>query len=349
MVIDGRVVRIGIAGLGEMGQLHLRNALEMDGVEVVAVAAARPGHAERVAAECAPGARATGYDELFAADDVDAVVLAARSIDHARHAISVLEHGKHLLLEKPGATTLADAERLRAVAEAHPDAVAQVAYNRRFDTAFGEARRRIQEGAIGRPLMALMTSRDMEWPEGENPRDTGGFLLDMAAHDYDMACWLLGQEPVEVDAARQALVHPELGEVDDCDNALVRIRFDGGALATTHVSRTCAYGHDVRCEVVGTDGSVFVGNGAGGPGTTVVGRDRRDEFPGDFRARFEDGYRGELAAFVAACRGEETEIPGLADDRRAVAIGVAARASAVAGRPLAVGEDWPWNGGFTEA
>lgn len=340
-------MRIGIAGLGEMGQVHLQNALAIDGVEVVAVAAARDGQAQRVANELAPGARACGYEELFAADDVDGVVLAARSIDHARHAATVIEHGKHLLLEKPGATTLADADRMRAAADAHPGTVIQVAYNRRFDAGFREARRRVHEGAIGRPLMVLMTSRDMEWPEGENPRDTGGFLLDMAAHDYDMACWLLGQEPVEVAADRQALVHPELGEVDDCDNAIVRIRFDGDALATTHVSRTCAYGHDVRCEVVGTDGSVFVGNGAGGPGVSVVGRDRRPDFPGDFRARFEDGYRGELEAFVAACRGEEAEIPGLADDRRAVAIGIAARASAVAGRPLAVGEDWPWDGGFT--
>ena len=339
-------MRVGIAGLGEMGQVHLQNALAMDDIDVVAVAAAREGHAERVASELASDVRPCSYDELFAADDIDAVALAARSIDHAEHAVRVLEHGKHLLLEKPGATTIAGAERLRAAAADRSHLVVQVAYNRRFDPDFREARRLVSAGAVGRPLMVLMTSRDMEWPAGENPRDTGGFLLDMAAHDYDMACWLLGQEPVEVDVARQALVHPELGAVGDCDNAIVRITFDGGAVASTHVSRTCSFGHDVRCEVVGSEGSIFVGNGAGSAGVAVVGAERRPDFPSDFRARFASGYRAELSAFAAACRGENGEIPGLADDGRAVAIGVAARASAVAGRPLAVGEDWPWNGGF---
>ena len=65
-------------------------------------------------------------------------------------------------------------------------------------------------------------------------------------------------------------------------------------------------------------------------------------FPQDYRELFKDAYAAELAAFVAACAGEGPPGPSLIDDRRAVAIGVAARASAVAGRPLEVGPDWPW-------
>ena len=62
----------------------------------------------------------------------------------------------------------------------------------------------------------------------------------------------------------------------------------------------------------------------------------------DYRERFADAYLGELAAFVAARAGEGPRGPGLEEDARAVAIGVAARASAVAGRPLEVGPDWRW-------
>src|SRR5438094_2179882 len=204
-----------------MGVVHARNALALDGVELAAVAAARPGRAEEVAAEL--GVRGCTYDELFAADDVEAVVLAARSIDHARLGCQVLAAGKHLLLEKPGATTLRDHAALRAAAV--PRLVLQVAYMRRYDAAFVEARRLVSVGAVGTPLAVLMTSRDTEWPEGEDPRDTRGFLLDMASHDYDTACWMLGQEPVEVYAARQAEVYPELLELGDLDNALVTIRF----------------------------------------------------------------------------------------------------------------------------
>ena len=80
----------------------------------------------------------------------------------------------------------------------------QVGYQRRFDAGFVEAKRIVDEGGIGQPLIVLATSRDIEWPEGELPRDTGGFLLDMASHDYDAVCWFLGGKPVEVSALRQA-------------------------------------------------------------------------------------------------------------------------------------------------
>jgi predicted dehydrogenase len=331
-------VRLGVAGLGGMGFVHARNALEVRGARLVAVASARPGRAEEVGREL--GVEPCTYDELFARDDVDAVVVAARSVDHAEVASAVLAAGKHLLLEKPGATSLPGHARLRAMARAmaRPWPVVQLGYQRRFDAGYLEARRLVDEGAIGQPLVVLATSRDMDWPEGELPADTGGFLLDMAVHDYDVACWFLGEEPVEVSAVRQARVYPELEALGDLDNALVTIRFAGGGAAVTHVSRTCAYGHDVRCEIVGSEGSLFVGEAGVG---VLTARDRA-RFPQDFRERFADAYRGELAAFVDACRGGEQRGAGLEDDRRAVEIGIAARASAVAGEPRAVGRDWPW-------
>jgi predicted dehydrogenase len=217
-----------------------------------------------------------------------------------------------------------------------------VGYHRRFDGRWVEARRRIEEGAIGRPLVVVGVSRDVRTPEPEDPGPAGGFLLDMASHDYDAACWFLGQEPVEAFVARQASVYPELDALGDLDNAAVTVRFDGGGIATTHVSRTCPWGHDVRVEVVGDEGSVLIGNGASRPGVTLMTRGDAGSFPQDYRELFTDAYAAELAAFAAACLGEGPPGPCLDDDRRAVAIGVAARASAVAGRSLEVGTDWPW-------
>jgi len=327
-------VRLGIAGLGGMGLVHARNARELPSARLVAVAAARPGRAEEVAAEL--DVDACAYEGLIARDDVDAIVVAVRSVDHAEVASTVLAAGKHLLLEKPGATTLAGHGRLRDAVR--PGLVVQLAYQRRFDAGYEEARRLIDEGAIGRPLLVIATSRDMDWPGDELPEHTGGFLLDMSVHDYDLACWFLGEEPVEVSAVRQARVYPDLEALGDLDNALVTIRFADGGAAVTHVSRTCAYGHDVRCEIVGSEGSVFVGPAGAG---LLTARDR-SRFPQDYRERFADAYRAELAAFVDACRGGPARGAGLEDDRRAVEIGIAARASAVAGEPRAVGRDWAW-------
>jgi scyllo-inositol 2-dehydrogenase (NAD+) len=267
----------------------------------------------------------------------------------------LLQAGKHVLLEKPGATTLADHDRLRAGAKAAPDTVLQIAYMRRFDPLFSEARRLVTEGAIGQPLLVRMTSRDEEFPPGEDPADTGGFLLDMAVHDYDTACWVLGQRPTYVSAQRQALVHPQLLEVGDLDNAIVTVGFDGGGLATSHISRTCAFGHDIRAEIMGRDGSIFVGNGADGAGVTILDASSGHRFPRDYQARFRDAFRAEIEHFIAACGAAQGvsnaaaapatsgEAATLADDRLAVETGVAARASAVQERRLTVGQDWPWS------
>lgn len=322
-----------------MGTLHAENAQRVPGAELVAVAAARDGRAEEVGARLEV-AHCT-YAELFARDDLDAVVLAARSVDHGALALEVLRSGKHLFLEKPGATSLAEHGALREESAGRPGQVVQVGYMRRYDAGFVEAHRRVQAGEGGKSLVILLTSRDTEWPADEDPRDTGGFLLDMASHDYDTACWFFDDEPVEVSVARQALVYPELADLGDLDNGLVTIRFARGGIAVTHVSRTSPFGHDIRCEVVGSEGSVFV-RGPGDGAANVVDRSDAERFPADYRARFADAYIAELTAFVDACAGGRPASPTLGDDRRAVATGIAARASAVAGRPLEVGTDWPW-------
>ena len=324
-----------------MGHLHARNAAGLPGARLVAVASTRPERAAAVATEL--DVRGSTYHELLAADDVDAVIVAARSIDHAAWACAVLEAGKHLFLEKPGATSVAGHDAVRAAAAARPDRVVQVGYHRRHDARWLEAQRRVAEGAIGRPLLVIGVARDVRTPEPEDPVPSGGFLLDMASHDYDAACWFLGQEPTEAYAARQWSVFPELEAMGDLDNAAVTVRFDGGGLAAIHVSRTCPWGHDVRVEVVGDEGSVSIGNAVSRTGVTVMRREDGAAFPQDYRELFADAYVAELAAFVAACAGDGPAGPGLSEDRRAVAVGVAARASAVLERPLEVGPDWPWN------
>jgi myo-inositol 2-dehydrogenase / D-chiro-inositol 1-dehydrogenase len=324
-----------------MGSLHARNAARLRGARLVAVASTRPERAAAAAADL--GVRGSTYEELLAAEDVDAVIVAARSIDHAVVARGVLGAGKHLFLEKPGATSVADQESVGAVAAAHPSCVVQVGYHRRYDARWVEAKRRVAEGAIGRPLFVVGVARDVRTAEPEDPVPSGGFLLDMASHDYDAACWFLGQEPTEVHVARQSSVYPELEAMGDLDNAAVTVRFDGGGVASIHVSRTCPWGHDVRVEVVGDEGSVFIANAVSREGVTVMRRADGAAFPQDYRELFADAYVAELAAFVAACSGEGPAGPGLDEDRRAVAVGVAARASAVLDRPLEVGPDWPWN------
>jgi predicted dehydrogenase len=329
-------VRLGIAGTGFISAVHRGCAVRSDGVELVGVASARGRATRDRVGPLDPDVRLLTMDELIGSDDVDAILVCTRTADHADHAVRVLEAGKHLLLEKPGAISLADHDRIDAAAASRPDQVVRVAYHRRHDPGFREVAERVAAGTVGPPFAVGLASRE-DFPPSADDGPAGGFIMDVGVHDFDTARWLLGADPTTA----YALVHNPVYLESDLDNAYVTIGH-GGAVATTHLSRTSALGMEIRCEVIGPDGSVVLAQAATGTGVTVLGPGMEPRFPADCRDRFAAAYQAQMDDFAAACRGEETPNATLADDRFAVATAVAARASATRGEPLEVGPDWPW-------
>jgi len=330
-------LRVGVAGLGPMGMIHVRNALASSEADLVAVAAARPGRADEVAAQMGPAVRPMGYEELFTAPDVDAVVIATQTWGHPEHAVAALRGEKHVLLEKPGATSLAGIELIEEEAGERPDQILRVAYMRRHDPLFVELKRVVTSGEIGEPFAAHMTSRETKPPD-EDQLETGGFIMDLGVHDMDTARWLLGDEPVSVFTASQRHAVPH----SDMDNAYLNIAFQHGRFATCNLARTSVVGHDIRCEVVGTAGAATLSQVPSRGQITVTTRREAGAFPSGFAQRWETAYRRVLDDFVEACLGRPSAGASIADDRTAVATVVAARASAVAAEPLDVGPDWAW-------
>ncbi len=329
-------IRLGIAGTGFISAVHRGCALRSDAVSLAGVASAR-GRAtrDRVGA-LSPEVRLLTMDELVGSDDVDAILVCTRTADHADHAVRVLEAGKHLLLEKPGAISLADHDRIEAAAAAHPGQIVRVAYHRRHDPGFREVVEAVQSGAIGTPFAVQLASRE-DFPPSADDGPAGGFIMDVGVHDFDTARWLLGADP----RTAYALVHNPVYLESDLDNAHITIGL-GDKVATAHLSRTSTLGMEIRCEVIGPDGSVVLAQAATGTGVTVLAAGMEPGFPADCHDRFAAAYQAQMDDFAAACRGEETPNATLADDRFAVAIAVAARASATRGEPLEVGPDWPW-------
>jgi predicted dehydrogenase len=226
--------------------------------------------------------------------------------------------------------------RIGAEALAHPELVARVAYMRRHDSTFREVARLIASGAIGEPFAAKLASRE-DFPPSEDDLAAGGFIMDVGVHDFDTARWLLGKDPDTV----FTFVHSPVFRDADLDNAYVTIGMDG-AVATTHLSRTSKIGMDIRCEVVGPDGSIFLTQAPVTGEISLFAGDSARAFPADCRERFRDAYQTQIDDFGAACRGEDTPNATLEDDRFAVATAVAARASAVRREPLEIGPSWDW-------
>ena len=212
-----------------------------------------------------------------------------------------------------------------------PGQVVRVAYHRRHDPGFCDVARVVRSGEIGEPFAVQLTSRE-DFPPSADDGPAGGFIMDVGVHDFDTARWLLQKDP---DTAYTLAQNPVFRD-DELDNAHITVAH-GGGVATIHLSRTSTLGMEIRCEVIGPDGSVVLAQAGTGAGVTVRSSAAAPGFPADCRDRFAAAYQAQMDGFGGACRGEVTANATLLDDRWAVATAVAARASAGRHEPLRIG------------
>src|SRR5712692_4411956 len=155
----------------------------------------------------------------------------------------------------------------------------------------------------------------------------------MMIHDLDMACWLAGEEPVEVYAAASVLVDPAIGAAGDVDTAVVTLRMPSGALCQISNSRRAVYGYDQRIEAFGAKGALKAENV---PLSTVEFADADgiiSEKPLPFfLERYAEAYRRELDHFIAALDSGTAPLVGGDDGVRALALADAAVESWRTGR-----------------
>ncbi|MEZ5477062.1 MAG: Gfo/Idh/MocA family oxidoreductase [Thiolinea sp.] len=133
-------------------------------------------------------------------------------------------------------------------------------FNRRFDPQFAALKAQMDAGTIGQLETLIITSRDPSPPPAEYIAVSGGLFRDMMIHDFDMARWLLGEEPTRIYATGSVLVDPAIGEAGDVDTASVTLNTASGAIAIITNSRRATYGYDQRVEAFGAKGMLQAGN-----------------------------------------------------------------------------------------
>jgi myo-inositol 2-dehydrogenase/D-chiro-inositol 1-dehydrogenase len=319
-----------------MGALHAETLAPIESIDLVAVADADSGAASRIATST--GAHGyTSLEDLAEQEDVEAWLIATPTTTHPAVVEAALGAGVHILCEKPLALDLVESERLGAQAAA-AGAVLQVGFWRRFAPPWVAARQAIIDGAIGRPLMLRLAQWDADPPPASfcDPTTSGGLAIDCGVHEFDLVGWMTGLGIESVTARNLPLVDPSIGEVGDVDNLVVMLDLDGGAVATVDLSRNCRFGDDVRTEILGADGAVFVD-------LLPVGRARLADANGvrvlhgsETDDAFVGGIRSQATAFARRVRGEPVGVPGAADSTLAVAVGRAVQRSAVEGTPVSV-------------
>ncbi|WP_138511959.1 Gfo/Idh/MocA family oxidoreductase [Rhodoferax bucti] len=335
-------LRIGIVGLGRLGQRHAQ-ALAFSTRNCVLTAACSPVEAEQAYAREQLGIQQvySRYEDLLASPDVDAVVLVTPTSLHADQAIAALQAGKHVFIEKPLALNLPDCERVLAEAEKHPGLIAMVGFVRRFDPSYRAAQAGIEAGDIGRPFIVRSQTCDQNDPEGffvKFAPTSGGIFMDCSVHDIDLARWMLGRpKALRAFATGTIALHPGLAACGDVDNGIAVVEFEGGAKAVLYASRTMAHGHETSTEVIGTAGKLTIGEHAARD--RIVTSDAhgvRHAVLKDFYERFQAAFAAEMAEFVAACRGETQLTLTLSDAMEATRIGLAIARSLQSGMPEAV-------------
>jgi inositol 2-dehydrogenase len=278
-------------------------------------------------------------DELIALPDLDAVVISTPTSTHCDLVIAAAAAGKAIFCEKPLALTLEENHRILA-AIAQTQVPLQVGFMRRFDTAYQKAKALIAEGRIGRPITFQSIGRDPFCPRREyaDPAVSGGLIVDMAIHDFDLARWLMGSEVERVSAEGALLVCEELAQVGDIDNAVITLRFVNGGLGIVEVSRNAFYGYDIRTEVLGSEGAVTIGGHQHTPVVLLTRTGAQHDTVPYLMERFGDAYRTQMQHFVQCLHDGKLPSVGGVDSLAALEIGIAATRSYQTGRPVILRE-----------
>ncbi|MEM1509939.1 MAG: Gfo/Idh/MocA family oxidoreductase [Thermofilaceae archaeon] len=200
------------------------------------------------------------YQRLLKREDIDAVIIASENAKHAELAIAAAEAGKHMIVEKPLATTLKDAERMIRAAE-KAGVKLQQAFVMRYHDVTVMVKNIIEQGAVGR-ILAITTTNHGKFPDlwFDDPKLAGGgAVMDHVVHTADLIRWYTGKEVDEVYAVIGRNIRPQLRS-EDC--ALISLKFESGAIGSIDCSwsrpDTFYTWGDVFLAIHGTDGFIFV-------------------------------------------------------------------------------------------
>ncbi len=327
--LNTQTLNVGVVGTGNIGTDHIgKLSGRVAGARVSAVFDVDADRAASVAAQV--GAKPLGsFAEVVESPDVDALVLASPGPLHAEQVLACLAAGKPVLCEKPLATTSADCLRVLEAEQALGRRLIQVGFMRRYDSAYREVKAVVDSGRIGEPLLVHAIHRNPAVPDSFTPDMS---MTDSVVHEFDTFRWLLGQEvtAVSVLAARRtpkAAAHMR-------DPQLVLMEMADGVLVEVESFVNCVYGYDVRCEVVGSEGTVCLENPTGA--TVTVQGARAQGVPADWRMRFSGAYHEEFQEWVDGLAAGTVTGPSAWDGYSATALSEAAVRALQEGRRIEV-------------
>ena len=322
-------IRFAVVGCGTAANhIHLP-LLRAAGVDVAVFASRSRGSAESTCEGWGRGRVVDAWEDAVVADDVDAVLVATPNLQHRDVAVAAMNAGKHVLVDKPIACTVAAADEMIAAARA-ADVVLVPFQNTRFAPPFVAAHDIVAAGSIGDVTgvrAAFGHGGPQAWAPNagwffEKASSGGGCLIDLGVHVIDLVRYVTGDDIVSVSAE----INGHAGDVET--EAQLVVRLGRGAIGTVHASWSSRSGPDHQLTLIGTDGTLHLDGRTPLTRFALDGERERVELP--------SASGSPLDEFLAAVRGERAPSVTAADGRAAIAVVEAAYRSAATGRREAV-------------
>lgn len=306
------MLNVALLGAGRIANVHARLIHDHPDTVLYSVSDIYADAASALAENYA--ARVLSAEEAIADPQVDVVLVATSTDTHANFSLQAARAGKAIFCEKP---IDLDIERVKAcVAEIKASGVPfMIGFNRRFDPNHAHLNRALRAGEIGSLEHLQICSRDPSPLPDDYLLASGGMFRDMTIHDFDMARFQLGEEPVSVSAVAAALVSPTVKEAGDVDTAVITLQTASGKIAVINNSRRSGYGYDQRIEAHGQKGCLTVQNV---PTSTLIkiteeGGAQAQKPLHFFLERYQEAFSEQWKAFVAALKAQRP-MPTSADD-----------------------------------
>lgn len=293
-------MRFALFGAGRIGQMHAANLVLHPKAELAYVYDV----VDAAAVNCATSHHAVKAGDIAQAlndPTVDAVLIASSTDTHIDLIEAAVDAGKAVLCEKP---IDLDIDRVNDCWARIKDREPRVmlGFNRRFDPSFKAVHDGVRAGEIGELRQVIITSRDPEVPPIAYMKVAGGLLRDMTIHDFDLARYILGEEPVTVGCVAGALISEDVRALGDIDSAMIVMTTSSGKQCSISNYRKATYGYDQRLEAVGELGMLKAENRR--PTTLerwhAQGTEIKDPIMHFFIERYQEAYNAEIQAFVDA-------------------------------------------------
>jgi myo-inositol 2-dehydrogenase / D-chiro-inositol 1-dehydrogenase len=283
-------IRVGLIGAGIMGADHARiMSCEIPGVSLQYICDADAGRAKSVA-DATGAAHVTSNPQVVIADkSVDAVLIASPDHTHAPLTKACVELGKPVLCEKPLSQNSAECLDVIATEVKCGKRLVQIGFMRRFDPAYLEMKFALEKGVIGPALMMHNFHRNVSAPSNF----TGQMAItNSAPHEFDIARFVLDSEYDSISVFR-----PDFRDADRTGAPVFMVlKTVDGHLVNVEINNNAAYGYDVRGELVGESGSVFLRSPIASE--IHVNLQAITTYAEDWRPRFAQAYRLQNSAWL---------------------------------------------------